>query len=246
MSVCNYNSTTLQALRMTGICLPQLEPATRTAGIIVLRRTSLPPDEHPAFSSKSHQTTVLARLKIGGCATFVTYCLSRAVLVILAAPTPGRPALSVVASKAVNTTNSRRSTPDLSSLQPDRLAHPVTGPPPVLCLLSFTSSKARRRQCPVRGRRRATHKRPSSFDQLQQEQCLPNRLLPPQALRKPTRKSPADLDLVQPRAREAEGTDHSCSKMEDQTASGRQDRGEACLLRMPDRGFRNRRLRLEI
>jgi hypothetical protein len=227
---------------MTGTCLPQLQPATRKAGIIVLVNFVVTADEHPAFSPKSHQTTVLARLKIGGCATTVTYCLSQRAR----HPRSSRPVLPILSTKVVNTANSRRSTPDLSNLQPDRVAHPVTGPPPVLCLLGFTSSKARRRQCPVRGRRRATHKRQPALLCSDQKQCLPSRLLPPPAIRKPTRKFPADLDQVQPRAREVEGTDRSSRKMEDQTGSGRQDRGEVCLLRMLDREARNRRLCLEI
>jgi hypothetical protein len=227
---------------MTGTCLPQLQPVTRKAGIIVLVNFVVTADEHPAFSPKSHQTTVLARLKIGGCATTVTYCLSQRAR----HPRSSRPVLPILPTKVVNTANWRRSTPKLSNLQFNRVAHPVTGPPPVLCLLGFTSSKARRRQCPVRGRRRATHKRPPTSICSYQKQCLPNRLLPSRAIRKPTRKSPADLDLVQQRAREAEATDHSRRKTEDQTGSGRQGRGEVCLPRMLDREARNRRLCLEI
>ena len=176
----------------------------------------------------------------------LSHTVFRSVLVILVAPTRRRPVLSVrLLLQAVNTTSSRDSTPDLWSLQPDRVAHLVTGPPPVLCLLGLASSKARRRQCPVRGRRRATHKRRPALICAYQTQCLPSRLLPSQVLRKPTRKSLADLDLVQPRAREAEATDHS-RKMEDQTGSGRQGLGEDCLPRMPDRGLRNRPPWLEI
>ena len=109
-------------VRMTGTCLPQPKPATRTAGIIVLLNV-VTADEHPAFScSKSHQTTVLARLKIGGCATTVTYRPSGCARHPRSANTPPSSAVHLPL-QAVNTASSRPSPPDFWHLQPDRVAH---------------------------------------------------------------------------------------------------------------------------
>ena len=189
---------------------------------------------------------MLSRLKIGGCATTVTYCLSYRARHPRSANTPPPSAVHPLL-QTVNTASSRRSAPELSSPHPDQVAHLVTGPPPVLCLRGRASSKARRRQCPVRGRRRAAHKIPASSNQLRPEQCLPNRLLlPPQTLCTATRKYLADLGPVQPQAREAEDTDHSSSKMEDRMGLGKRSPEEACPLRMLDREVLSRRLRLEM
>lgn len=123
-------------------------------------------------------------------------------LVILVAPTR-RPVLFILSSKP--------STPPARAVR-----HPTSG---AYSLIKPYIKSLDHRQCYAYSASQAAkldavnvppevdvepHINPSQLRSGPTIQCLPYRLLPPRTLRRATRKSPVDLDLVQLPAREAE------------------------------------------